>query len=86
MWAYDEDGNPVEIKIEYRIVNPLLVDGVEVITKKEQEQLEEMQRRMAKKIDEYITDLLMGGGQPDPAPRELGAGYLGVVRDGKDIA
>ena len=85
MIAYDEDGKPVEIKIEHRLVNPLLVDGVEVITKKEQEQLEEMSRRMAKKIDEKIFEMVMRG-SPDPEPRKIGTGYLGVVRDGKDIA
>ncbi len=50
----------MEWKIETKIISPFLIDGVEVVTKKEQDQMDKLARLMGERIDQQITDLLMG--------------------------
>ena len=67
MEAYDQNGKPVKITIETRFspINPFLVDGVEVITKKEQDQLNYVAEEYSKTFGgafsaQILRDLLKG--------------------------
>ena len=65
MKAIDQDGNTFEIKLETKIESPFLVNGVEVMTKKDQDLMVEVGRQLAERIDQRLTDLLMGITQDD---------------------